>query len=85
MPKADNEKVHLVFIQFIFSCKVTTSTSRIEENSSLLKFPEDVSGEKSSSISIYKLEWLTGQREGSHDGRIKYEFNPRTNKYKLII
>ena len=75
----------LVFIPFIFSCN--NSTSRIEENSSLLKFPEDVSGEKSSSISIYKLEWLTGQREGSHDGGILEQtwFPPRSGTITALV
>ena len=75
----------LVFIPFIFSCN--NSTSRIEENSSLLRFPEDVSGEKSSSISIYKLEWLTGQREGSHDGGILEQtwFPPRSGTITALV
>ena len=47
----------LVFIPFVFACDY--STSRIEENSTLLEFP-----------TLYQLEWLTGQREGSHDGGI---------------
>ena len=46
---------------FVFSCDY--SASRIEENST-------VSGEKSSTKSVYQLDWLTGQREGSHDGGI---------------
>ena len=46
---------------FVFSCDY--SASRIEENST-------VSGEESSTTSVYQLDWLTGQREGSHDGGI---------------
>ena len=75
----------LVFIPFIFACNY--STSRIEENSTLLKFPEDVSGEESSSISVYKLEWLTGQREGSHDGGILEQtwFPPRSGTITALV
>ena len=75
----------LVFIPFIFSCN--NSTSRIEENSSLLKLPEDVSGDKKSAISIYKLEWLTGQREGSHDGGILEQtwFPPRSGTITALV
>ena len=52
----------LLFIMaFVFSCDY--SASRIEENST-------VSGEESSTTSVYQLDWLTGQREGSHDGGI---------------
>ena len=51
----------LLFIPLVFSCDY--STSRIEENSS-------VSREESSTTSVYQLDWLTGQREGSHDGGI---------------
>ena len=52
----------LLFIMaFVFSCDY--SASRIEENST-------VSGEESSTKSVYQLDWLTGQREGSHDGGI---------------
>lgn len=47
----------LLFIPLVFSCDY--STSRIEENSI-------VSGEESSTTSVYQLDWLTGQREGSH-------------------
>ncbi|RZP08730.1 MAG: hypothetical protein EVA37_04920 [Flavobacteriales bacterium] len=50
----------LLFISLV-SCDY--SASRIEENST-------VSGEKSSTKSVYQLDWLTGQREGSHDGGI---------------
>ena len=58
----------LVLIPIIFACDY--STSRIKENSTLLKFPAVVSGDESSTTSVYQLEWLTGQREGSHDGGI---------------
>ena len=58
----------LLFIPLVFACDY--STSRIEENSTLLKFPEVVNREESSTISVSQLEWLTGQREGSHDGGI---------------
>ena len=51
----------LLFIPLVFSCDY--STSRIEENST-------ASGEESSTISVHQLDWLTGQREGSHDGGI---------------
>tara|TARA_B100000482_G_scaffold164725_1_gene128396 strand:- start:939 stop:1472 length:534 start_codon:yes stop_codon:yes gene_type:complete len=51
----------LFIIAFVFSCDY--SASRIEENST-------VSGEESSNTSVYQLDWLTGQREGSHDGGI---------------
>ena len=50
-----------MFISFVFACD--NSTLRIEENST-------VSGEESSNRSVYQLDWLTGQREGSHDGGI---------------
>ena len=56
----------LLFIPLVFACDY--STSRIEENSTLLEFPAVVSGEESSTTSVYQLEWLIGQREGSHDG-----------------
>ena len=51
----------LLFIPFVFACDY--SESRIEEKSTL-------SGEESSTKSVNQLEWLTGQREGSHDGGI---------------
>ena len=57
-----------MFISFVFTCD--NSIPRNKENSSLLKFPEVVSREESSTISVSQLEWLTGQREGSHDGGI---------------
>ena len=51
----------LLFIPIVFACDY--STSRIEENSI-------VSLEESSTISVNQLDWLTGQREGLHDGGI---------------
>ena len=64
------KKLHLLslFIPLIFACDY--STSRIKENSTLLEFPAVVSREERSTTSVYQLEWLTGQREGSHDGGI---------------
>ena len=75
----------LLFIPLVFSCDY--STSRIEENSTLPKFPEDINGEESSSISVYKLEWLTGQREGSHDGGILEQtwFPPRSGTITALV
>ena len=75
----------LLFIQFTFACN--NSTSRIEENSILLKFPENINGEESSSISVYKLQWLTGQREGSHDGGILEQtwFPPRSGTITALV
>ena len=35
-----------------------------------LEFSAGVSGEESSTTSVDQLDWLTGQREGSHDGGI---------------
>jgi len=77
--------IHLVFIPFIFACN--NPTSRIEENSTSPKFYEDVNGEENSSISIYKLEWLTGQREGSHDGGILEQtwFPPRSGTITALV
>ena len=74
-----------MFIPFIFACN--SSTSRIEENNTLPKFPEDINGEESSSISVYKLEWLTGQREGSHDGGILEQtwFPPRSGTITALV
>ena len=76
---------HLVFVPFIFACNY--STSRIEENSTLLEFPENINGEESSSISVYKLKWLTGQREGSHDGGILEQtwFPPRSGTITALV
>ena len=75
----------LVFTPFIFACNY--STSRIEENSTLLKFPEDINEEENSSISVYKLQWLTGQREGSHDGGIIEQtwFPPRSGTITALV
>ena len=58
----------LLFIPLVFACNY--STPRIEENSNLLEFPAVVSVEESSTTSLYQLDWLIGQREGSHDGGI---------------
>tara|TARA_B100000963_G_C22494212_1_gene610686 strand:- start:92 stop:646 length:555 start_codon:yes stop_codon:yes gene_type:complete len=75
----------LVFIPFIFAYNY--STSRIEQKSTLLKFPEDFNGEESSSISVYKLQWLTGQREGLHDGGILEQtwFPPRSGTITALV
>ena len=77
--------IHLVFIPFIFACN--NPTSRIEKNSTSPKFYEGVNGEENSSISIYKLEWLTGQREGSHDGGILEQtwFPPRSGTITALV
>ena len=74
-----------MFISFTFACK--NPTSRIEENSTLLKFPEDVGGKENSSISVYKLDWLTGQREGLHDGGILEQtwFPPRSGTITALV
>ena len=75
----------LVFISFVFACD--NSISRNEENSTLLNFPEVVSGEESSTISVSQLEWLTGQREGSHDGGILEQtwFLPRSGTITALV
>ena len=75
----------LVFIPFIFACNYFSS--RIEENRTSPKFYEDVSAKESSSISVYKLEWLTGQREGSHDGGILEQtwFPPRSGTITALV
>ena len=75
----------LVFISFVFACD--NSISRNEENSTLLNFPEVVSGEESSTISVSQLEWLTGQREGSHDGGILEQtwFPPRSGTITALV
>ena len=75
----------LVFIPFIFAYNY--STSRIEQKSTLLKFPEDFNGEESSSLSVYKLQWLTGQREGLHDGGILEQtwFPPRSGTITALV
>ena len=68
----------LLFIPLVFSCDY--STSRIEENST-------ASGEESSTISVYQLDWLTGQREGSHDGGILEQtwFPPRSGTISALV
>ena len=75
----------LVFISFVFTCD--NSIPRNEENSSLLKFPEVVNREESSTISVSQLEWLTGQREGSHDGGILEQtwFPPRSGTITALV
>ena len=75
----------LVFIPFIFAYNYFTS--RIEQKTTLLKFPEDFNGEVSSSISVFKLHWLTGQREGSHDGGILEQtwFPPRSGTITALV
>ena len=75
----------LVIISFVFACN--NSISRNEENSALLKFPEVVSREESSTISVSQLEWLTGQREGSHDGGILEQtwFPPRSGTITALV
>ena len=74
-----------MFISFVFACD--NSISRNEENSTLLNFPEVVSGEESSTISVSQLEWLTGQREGSHDGGILEQtwFLPRSGTITALV
>lgn len=68
----------LLFIPLVFSCDY--STSRIEKNSI-------VSGEESSTTSVYQLDWLTGQREGSHDGGILEQtwFPPRSGTITALV
>ena len=67
----------LLFIPLV-SCDY--SASRIEENST-------VSGEKSSTKSVYQLDWLTGQREGSHDGGILEQtwLTPRSGTITALV
>lgn len=74
-----------MFISFVFACD--NSISRNEENSTLLNFPEVVCGEESSTISVSQLEWLTGQREGSHDGGILEQtwFPPRSGTITALV
>ena len=74
-----------MFISFVFTCD--NSIPRNEENSSLLKFPEVVNREESSTISVSQLEWLTGQREGSHDGGILEQtwFPPRSGTISALV
>ena len=68
----------LLFIPLVFSCDY--SASRIEENST-------VRGEESSTTSVYQLDWLTGQREGSHDGGILEQtwFPPRSGTITALV
>ena len=69
----------LLFVMaFVFSCDY--SASRIEENST-------VRGEESSTTSVYQLDWLTGQREGSHDGGILEQtwFPPRSGTITALV
>ena len=74
-----------MIISFVFACN--NSIPRNEENSSLLKFPEVVNREESSTISVSQLEWLTGQREGSHDGGILEQtwFPPRSGTITALV
>jgi hypothetical protein len=75
----------LIFIPFVIACDF--STSRIKENSTLPEFSSVVSGEERSTISVYQLEWLTGQREGSHDGGILEQtwLPPRSGTITAIV
>ncbi len=75
----------LLFIPLVFS--FLYSTSRIEENSTLLVLPAVVSGEESSTTSVYQLDWLTGQREGSHDGGILEQtwLSPRSGTITALV
>ena len=68
----------LFLLVFVFACDY--STSRIEENSI-------VSGEESSTTSVYQLDWLTGQREGSHDGGILEQtwLSPRSGTITALV
>jgi hypothetical protein len=68
----------LLLIPLVFACDY--STSRIEENSI-------VSVEESSNISVYQLDWLTGQREGSHDGGILEQtwLSPRSGTITALV
>ena len=68
----------LLFIPLVFSCDY--STSRIDENST-------ASGEESSTISVYQLDWLKGQREGSHDGGIIEQtwLSPRSGTITALV
>ena len=68
----------LLFIPLVYSCDY--STSRIEENST-------ASGEESSTISVYQLDWLTGQRMGSHDGGILEQtwLSPRSGTITALV
>ena len=77
--------LQLLFIPFVFACDY--STPRIDENSTLLKFPEVVIGEKSSTTSVNQLEWLTGHREGSHNGGILEQIwlSPRSGTITALV
>ena len=68
----------LLFIPIVFACDY--STSRIEENSI-------VSLEESSTISVNQLDWLTGQREGSHYGGILEQtwLSPRSGTITALV
>ena len=68
----------LQFIPLVFACDY--STSRIEEKSI-------VSVEDSSTISVYKLDWLTGQREGLHYGGILEQtwLSPRSGTITALV
>ena len=68
----------LLFIPLVNSCDY--STSRIEENST-------ASGEESSTISVYQLDWLTGQRMGLHDGGILEQtwLSPRSGTITALV
>ena len=52
-----------------------------------LSFLKVVSREESSTISVSQLEWLTGQREGSHDGGILEQtwFPPRSGTITALV
>ena len=68
----------LLLIPLVYSCDYFTS--RIEENST-------ASGEESSTISVNQLDWLTGQREGSHDGGILEQtwLSPRSGTITALV
>ena len=74
-----------MFIPFVITCDF--SKSGIKENSTFPEFPSVVSGEESSTTSVYQLEWLTGQREGSHDGGILEQtwLPPRSGTITAIV
>ncbi|GIT60742.1 MAG: hypothetical protein Ct9H300mP20_05690 [Gammaproteobacteria bacterium] len=50
--------------------KLLTTTITILSLFLALEFSAGVGGEESSTTSVDQLDWLTGQREGSHDGGI---------------
>ena len=68
----------MLLFPLVYSCDY--STSRIEENS-------NASGEESSTISVYQLDWLTGQREGLHDGGIIEQtwLSPRSGTITALV